>query len=86
MKTTAPPVSGLDRRNSSRKVAVVVLGVMYPSVLPQFGEANNQLDLVPLPLGVGAGKQNQQVVFYDPLSPSKNGEEIPLATTWSKEV
>jgi hypothetical protein len=56
---------------------VIVLGVMYPSVLPQLVEANTHLDLVPQPPGLVAGRQSEDVVFYHPLSSSRNGYEIP---------
>jgi hypothetical protein len=55
---------------------VVVVGVMYPSVLPQLVEANH-LDLVPLPPGLVTGRKSVDVVFFDPLSSSRNGDEVP---------
>lgn len=64
------------------KSVVVVLGVLYPSALPQRGQADTRLTLVPPPLGV-AGTQSAGVVFYDPLSPSRNGDGLPrIAKYW----
>jgi hypothetical protein len=55
---------------------VVVLGVMYPSLLPQPREASAERDPVSLLPGVVAGRQSVDVVFYDPLS-SGGCEELP---------
>lgn len=56
---------------------VVVLGVLYPSVLSQPGESNHHSDLVPLLPGLVTGRSCVGVVFYDPLSLTDNGCEIP---------
>lgn len=63
---------------------VVFVGVMYPSVLPQLGEANTRPDLVPLPPALATGQQSLTVVFYDPLSPSKNGYELSKAGKYQR--
>ena len=64
---------------------VVVLGVMYPSVLPQLVEANTHLGLVPLPPGFVGGRQSvDSNVFYDPLSSSRNGDEVPRTATYRR--
>lgn len=63
---------------------VVVLGVMYPSVFPQLVESNTHPDLVPLPPGLIAGRQSMDVVFYDPLSSSRNGDEVPRAARYRR--
>ena len=58
---------------------VVVLGVMYPSFLPQFVGASTCLDLLSLTPSLVTGRQSADVVFYDPLSSSGNDKEVPLA-------
>src|SRR3954470_24987514 len=63
-----PLPSPESQRHFPSASAVVVLGVMYPSVLPQLVEAGTQLDLVPLPRGSVTGRKSADVVFYDPLS------------------
>jgi hypothetical protein len=65
---------------------VVVLGVMYPSVLPQLVEANTCLDLVPLAHGLVTGRQSVDVVFYDPLSSCCNGKEVPRAPEHGRNI
>jgi hypothetical protein len=63
--------------------SIVVLGVLYPSALPQPGETDTRLALVPPPLGVIEGRQSAGVVFYDPLSTLRNGDEDPhIAKYW----
>jgi hypothetical protein len=80
-KRSSFPSSRLPQHIQSKSV-VVVLGVLYPSVLPQRGRTDTCLTLVPPPLGV-AGMQSAGVVFYDPLSPSRNGDELPhIAKYW----
>lgn len=64
---------------------VVVLGVMYPSVLPPLVAASTHLDLVLLPPGLTTGRQSMDVVFYDPLSPSRNGDEVPLVPKYRRK-
>lgn len=63
---------------------VVVLGVMYPSVLPKPVEASTHLDLVLPPPGLTTGRQSVDVVFYDPLSSSWNGDEVPLVPKYRR--
>jgi hypothetical protein len=78
------PSSGPPRHFQSESV-VVVLGVMYPSVvLPQLVEANTHLDLVPLPPGLSTRRQSVDVIFYDPLSSSRNGDEVPQAAKYRR--
>jgi hypothetical protein len=57
---------------------------MYPSVLPQLVEANTQLDLVPLPPGLVTDRQSMDVLFYDPLSASRNGDEAVQAVKYQR--
>ena len=64
---------------------VVVLGVLYPNVIPQPVAAGTHLDLVLLPPGLTAGRQSMDVVFYDPLSSSWNGDEVPLAAKYRRK-
>jgi hypothetical protein len=67
----------------NQKSIVLVLGVMYPSVLQQPGQTDTRLALVPPLLGAVAGRQSAEVVFDDPLSPSRNGDELPnIAKYW----
>jgi hypothetical protein len=72
-------------RNFQPESVVVVLGVMYPSVLPQLVDASTQLDL-PLPRpGFDTGRQSEDIFFYDPLSSKGNGDEAPLAPKYRKK-
>jgi hypothetical protein len=64
---------------------MVVLGVLYPSVLPQHVAASTHLDLVLLPPALTVGRQSMDVVFYDPLSSSWNGDEVPLAAKYRRK-
>lgn len=64
------------------EIVVVVLGVMYPTVLPQRVEADIHLDLVPLPPGLAKCQQGQDVVFHDPLSFSTNADAVPKAAKY----
>jgi len=82
VKRSSFPSSRLPQHIQSKSVVVVVLGVLYPSVLPQRGQTDARHTLVPPPLGI-AGRQNAGVVFYDPLSPSRNGDQLPhIAKYW----
>jgi hypothetical protein len=65
---------------------VVVLGVTYPRVLPQLVEADTHLDLVPLPPGLVLGRKSVDVIFYDPLSSSRNGEEVPQVPKYRRNA
>lgn len=49
--------------HSQSEYVVAVLGVMYPSVLPQLVPARPHLDLVLLPPGVSYGRQSVEVPF-----------------------
>lgn len=64
---------------------VVVLGVMYPGVLPQRAVASTHLDLVLLPSCLTTGRQSMDVVFYDPLSSTRNGDEALLVPKYRKK-
>jgi hypothetical protein len=64
---------------------VVVLGVLYPSVLPQLVAASTHLDLVLLPPGLTPDRQSMDVVFYDPLSSSWNGDEVSVAAKYRRK-
>lgn len=67
------------------EIVVVVLGVMYPSVLPQSVDATTHLDL-PLPsLGLDTARQSADVIFHDPLSSQRNGDEASLALKYGKK-
>jgi hypothetical protein len=67
------------------EIVVVVLGVMYPSVLPQPVDATTHLDL-PLPsLGLDTPRQSADVVFHDPLSSQRNGDEASPALKYGKK-
>lgn len=68
---------GSARHFRSERV-VVVLGVMYPSVLPKLVAASTHRDLVLLPPGLTTDRQSVDVVFYDPLASSWNGDEVPV--------
>lgn len=73
--------SPAPQRNQRGETVVVVLGVMYPSVVPQLVEANTHLDLVAVPPVVFTGKE-VNVVFYDPLSASRNGDGVCQAAKY----
>lgn len=64
---------------------MVVLGVMYPSVLPQLVEDGTHRDLALSRPGVGTGRQSVDVLFYDPLTSMGNGDEVPLAPKYRKK-
>lgn len=64
---------------------VVVLGVIYPSVVPQLVKTNAHLDLVPVPPGSVTGRKSVDVVFYDPLSSSRNGDEVPQPANYRRK-
>lgn len=55
---------------------VVVLGVIYPTVLPRLVEAATHPDQVPLPPGLDSRRRSTHLVFYDPLSSRRTGEEV----------
>lgn len=59
---------------------VVVLAVMYPSVLPRLVAASTHPDLALPSLGLDTGRQSGDVIFYDPLSSQRNGDEASLAS------
>ncbi|TLM80770.1 hypothetical protein [Pseudarthrobacter sp. NamE5] len=80
----SPFPSSRSPQDFQSESVVVVLGVMYPSVLPQLIEANTRLDLIPLPPGLVTGQQSVGVVFYDPLSPSRNGYELSQTAKYQK--
>lgn len=82
-KRSPLPNPGSPQHFQSESV-VVVLGVMYPSALPQLVKANTHLDLIPLPPDSVTGRQSVDVVFYDPLSSSKNGEEVPQTAKYER--
>lgn len=68
------------------EIVVVILGVMYPSVLPHPGEAPTHLDL-PLPsLGLDAPRQSADVIFYDPLSSQRHFDEVSPALKYGKKI
>lgn len=58
----------------ARESVVVVLGVMYPGVLPQPADASTSPDLA-LPPSLDGGRQSVQIIFYDPLSSERNGDD-----------
>ena len=66
------------------ELVVVVLGVMYPSILPQLVEADTLLDLIPIPPRLRGGRQREDVVFYDPLSSVGDGEDVPQAAKYGR--
>ncbi len=80
-KRSPLPSIGSTQHFQSESV-VVVLGVMYPSVFPHLVESNTHPDRVPLPPGLTVGRQSVDVVFYDPLSSIRNGEEVPRAARY----
>jgi hypothetical protein len=55
---------------------VVVLGVMYPTVLPRPVEADTHPDQVPLPPRLDSRRRSTDLVFYDPLSSKRTGDEV----------
>jgi hypothetical protein len=75
---SSPPSSPRQAGRFQPESVVVILGVMYPHVLPPPDEGS-QLDL-PLPhLGGNTGRQSGDVIFYDPLSINSHGSDAPLA-------
>jgi hypothetical protein len=70
-----PVLSPQSSQNLQPETIVVVLGVMYPSLLPQLAKTNPQPEHVPLPPGLVVSRQSVEVVFYDPLSSSRSGDE-----------
>lgn len=76
-KPSSLPSRGPAQHVPSESV-VVVLGVMYPSVLPPLVDAGVRLDLAfPTPC-LDTGRKTVAVIFYDPLSSKGNGDEAPL--------
>lgn len=74
----------LDHHNNfPSEIVVVVLGVMYPSVLPRPVDATTHLDL--LSLGLDTARQSADVIFHDPLSCQQNGDEASLALKCGKK-
>jgi hypothetical protein len=84
--TRSPLWSSGPPRHLQSECVVVVLGVMYPSVVPpQLVEANTHLDLVPLPPpGLSTRRQGPDVIFYDPLASSRDGDEVPIAAKYRR--
>lgn len=79
------PLPCLGPPHFSSEIVVVVLGVMYPSVLPQPGVATTHLDL-PFPsLGSDTPRQSADVIFYDPLSSQRHGDEVSPAMKYGKK-
>ena len=78
------PTPGSPRHFQSES-ALVVLGVMYPSALPQLVEADAHLDRIGRPPGL-VGRQSVDVVFYDPLSSKRKGEEVPQAAKYGRNT
>lgn len=64
---------------------VVVLGVMYPSVLPQLDDASTRLDLALSLPGADTDRKTVAVIFYDPLASKGNGDEAPLGSKERKK-
>jgi hypothetical protein len=80
----SPLPSHESQRHFQSESIVVVLAVMYPIVLPQLVEADTQVDPVPLPPGLVTGRKSVDLVFYDPLSSSRNGDAVPQAAKYRR--
>lgn len=77
--------SPLPQQHSQPEIVVVVLGVMYPSVLPQPVDALNRPDLPLLSFELDTARQSTDVIFHDPFSPLQNGDEASLASNYGKK-
>lgn len=63
---------GMARR-CPHESSVVVLGVMYPTAIPQ-RRKGTAADLPGLPPSAAAGRRNTDIVFFDPVSSSGSKE------------
>jgi len=82
--TRGPLASPGAQQHFQSDGVVVVLGVMYPTVLPRPDEADTHPDQIPLPPGVDSGRQSVDVVFYDPLSSSRTGDKVRQAPRYPR--
>src|SRR4051794_30894826 len=80
----APLASPEPPQHFPSDTVVVVLGVMYPTVFPWHVEAGAHPEQVPLPPGLDSGRQSADVVFYDPLSSSRAGDEVHQAPKYPR--
>ncbi len=70
---SSPNASPEPAPHRPQELSVVVLGVMYPSAVPQPCKVTPD-DLQHLPLDLATGRRSTDIIFYDPISSKGCGE------------